>query len=81
MRALTVLPGMANSLRIEEVPEPPPSEGSILARAIALGVCGTDREIVAGQRLRSRRFDRRFCAASRSGAMSSLCGRRMGYVS
>jgi threonine dehydrogenase-like Zn-dependent dehydrogenase len=48
MRALTVLPGVANSLRIEEVPEPPPSEGSILARAIALGVCGTDREIVAG---------------------------------
>jgi threonine dehydrogenase-like Zn-dependent dehydrogenase len=48
MRALTVLPGEGNSLRIEEVPEPPPSEGSILARAIALGVCGTDREIVAG---------------------------------
>jgi threonine dehydrogenase-like Zn-dependent dehydrogenase len=48
MRALTVLPGVANSLRVEEVPEPPPSEGSILARAIALGICGTDREIVAG---------------------------------
>src|SRR4051812_12425108 len=48
MRALTVLPGVANSLRVEEVPRPPPSEGSILARAIALGLCGTDREIVAG---------------------------------
>jgi threonine dehydrogenase-like Zn-dependent dehydrogenase len=48
MRALTVLPGVANSLRVEEVPDPPLSEGSILARAIALGVCGTDREIVAG---------------------------------
>ncbi len=49
MRALTVLPGVANSLRLDEVPEPPLSEGSILARAIALGVCGTDREIVAGE--------------------------------
>jgi threonine dehydrogenase-like Zn-dependent dehydrogenase len=49
MRALTVLPGVANSLRLDEVPEPPLSVGSILARAIALGVCGTDREIVAGE--------------------------------
>jgi glucose 1-dehydrogenase len=48
MRALTVLPGVANSLRVEDVPEPPLSEGSVLARTIALGVCGTDREIVAG---------------------------------
>jgi threonine dehydrogenase-like Zn-dependent dehydrogenase len=49
MRALTVLPGVANSVRLDEVPEPPLSEGSILARAITLGVCGTDREILAGE--------------------------------
>jgi glucose 1-dehydrogenase len=49
MRALTVRPGVANSLRVEDVPEPPLSEGCVLARAIALGVCGTDREIVAGE--------------------------------
>ena len=49
MRALTVLPGVANSLRLDDVSEPPLSEGSILARAIALGVCGTDREIMAGE--------------------------------
>src|SRR5215213_7383527 len=49
MRALTVLPGVANSLRVNEVPAPPLSEGSVLARAIALGVCGTDREIVSGE--------------------------------
>jgi threonine dehydrogenase-like Zn-dependent dehydrogenase len=49
MRALTVLPGVPNSLRVDDVPEPPLSEGSILARGIALGVCGTDREIVAGE--------------------------------
>jgi threonine dehydrogenase-like Zn-dependent dehydrogenase len=49
MRALTVLPSVANSLRLDEMPEPPLTEGSLLARAVALGVCGTDREIVAGE--------------------------------
>lgn len=49
MHALTVLPGVANSLRLDDVPEPPPSEGALLVRAIALGLCGTDREIVAGE--------------------------------
>jgi glucose 1-dehydrogenase len=48
MRALTILPGVANSLRVDDVAAPPPSEGSVLARGIALGVCGTDREIVSG---------------------------------
>jgi threonine dehydrogenase-like Zn-dependent dehydrogenase len=49
MRALTVLPGVANSARLDEVPEPPLSDGTILARTLALGVCGTDREIVSGE--------------------------------
>ncbi len=49
MRALTVLPSVANSARLDDVPEPPLSDGAILARTIALGVCGTDREIVAGE--------------------------------
>jgi glucose 1-dehydrogenase len=49
MRALTVLPGVPNSLRLDEVAAPPLSEGSILARSIALGICATDREIIAGQ--------------------------------
>jgi glucose 1-dehydrogenase len=49
MRALTILPGVANSARVEDVPEPPPSDGSVLVRGLALGVCGTDREIVAGE--------------------------------
>jgi threonine dehydrogenase-like Zn-dependent dehydrogenase len=48
MRALTVAPGIANSARIDDVPEPPRSDGAILVRTLALGVCGTDREIVAG---------------------------------
>ena len=48
MRAITVSPGVANSARLEDVPPPPPSDGAILARTLALGVCGTDREIIAG---------------------------------
>ena len=48
MRALTVTPGLANSARVEDVPEPPLSDGAVKVRALALGVCGTDREIAAG---------------------------------
>ncbi len=48
MRALTVAPSVANSARVEDVPEPPRSDGAVLVRTLALGVCGTDREIVSG---------------------------------
>jgi glucose 1-dehydrogenase len=48
MRALTVAPGVANSARVEDIAEPPRSDGAVLVRTLALGVCGTDREIVSG---------------------------------
>jgi hypothetical protein len=48
MRALTVAPGVADSARFEDVADPPPSDGAVLVRTLALGVCGTDREIVSG---------------------------------
>jgi threonine dehydrogenase-like Zn-dependent dehydrogenase len=48
MRALTVEPGRAGSLRVTDVPEPPPSDGAVLVQALALGICGTDREIASG---------------------------------
>jgi glucose 1-dehydrogenase len=48
MRALTVAPSVANSARTEDVPDPPQSDGAVLVRTMALGVCGTDREIVSG---------------------------------
>src|SRR3954469_25597953 len=48
MRAITVLPGLANSARLDDVPEPPLSDGPVLVRTVALGVCGTDREIISG---------------------------------
>src|SRR5271154_5929773 len=49
MRAITLFPGVANSARLDDVPEPSTDDGSILVRTLALGVCGTDREIVSGE--------------------------------
>ena len=49
MRALTVRPGEANSARVEEVPEPPVENGSVLVQGLSVGVCGTDVEIVSGK--------------------------------
>jgi threonine dehydrogenase-like Zn-dependent dehydrogenase len=49
MRALTVQPGHADSARVEDVPEPPPANGAVLVQALAVGVCGTDLEIVSGK--------------------------------
>jgi threonine dehydrogenase-like Zn-dependent dehydrogenase len=48
MRALTVIPGQPNSAALTDVPEPPLSDGPVLVQTLAVGVCGTDREIVAG---------------------------------
>jgi glucose 1-dehydrogenase len=49
MRAITTAPGVANSAKLERIAEPPKSDGAILVRTLALGVCGTDREILSGQ--------------------------------
>ena len=49
MRALTVKPGTPNSIQLDTVGPPPESDGAVLVRALALGICGTDREIVAGE--------------------------------
>ena len=48
MRAVTVEPGAAGSARLEEWPEPSAGSGELLVRALAIGVCGTDTEILAG---------------------------------
>ncbi len=48
MRAITVSPGVANSARLDDLPEPPPSDGAVVVRTRALGVCATDREILSG---------------------------------
>ena len=48
MRALTVAPGVANSAQVETFPTHPHRDGAVLVRTLALGVCGTDRDIVSG---------------------------------
>ncbi|HZQ32788.1 MAG TPA: glucose 1-dehydrogenase [Mycobacterium sp.] len=48
MRAVTVEPGRSGTLTTADVPDPTPGEGELLVDGIAVGVCGTDKEIVAG---------------------------------
>ncbi len=48
MRALTFDPHAADSARLEEVAEPPIEDGPVLVEALALGVCGTDLDLVGG---------------------------------
>jgi glucose 1-dehydrogenase len=47
MKALTIVPGKAHSASVQDVPEPPLSDGSVLVRALALGICGTDFELIS----------------------------------
>src|SRR5690349_16007066 len=48
MRAITVHPPQPNSIALQDVAEPPESAGAVLVDALALGICGTDREIIEG---------------------------------
>ena len=49
MKAITVEPGKAGTIRFEEVAEPEARDGSVLVEAVAVGVCGTDVEIAEGK--------------------------------
>jgi threonine dehydrogenase-like Zn-dependent dehydrogenase len=49
MKAITVEPHKPNTARLEDIPEPDTGAGSVLVEAIAVGVCGTDVEIVEGK--------------------------------
>ena len=49
MKAITVEPHTLESARLEHIPEPDARDGSILVEAVAVGVCGTDVEIVEGK--------------------------------
>ena len=49
MRAVTVVPGTAGSLQVEDVAEPDVRLGSVLVEALAVGICGTDVEIAEGR--------------------------------
>jgi threonine dehydrogenase-like Zn-dependent dehydrogenase len=49
MKAITVEPKKPGSASLENIAEPDAREGSVLVEAIAVGVCGTDVEIVEGK--------------------------------
>lgn len=49
MQALTVTPQLEGSARLQEVPEPSASDGDLLVTMLAVGICGTDREIIDGK--------------------------------
>jgi len=49
MKAVRVEPKKPGTARLEEIPEPDAHDGSVLVEAVAVGVCGTDIEIVEGK--------------------------------
>lgn len=49
MRAISVEPGKANSVSLDDWPEPDAREDTLLVETLAIGVCGTDREIIAAK--------------------------------
>jgi glucose 1-dehydrogenase len=48
MRGLTVRPAIPGSARLDDLPEPADADGALVVEAVAVGVCGTDREIAEG---------------------------------
>ena len=49
MRALTARPPTPNSAEVRDVPDPEVGPQELLVEGLALGICGTDREIAAGE--------------------------------
>jgi len=48
MRAVTVVPGQRDSVALADMPEPPLGDGPVLVQTQAIGICGTDLEIING---------------------------------
>jgi glucose 1-dehydrogenase len=48
MKAITVRPGVRDSGALSDMPEPATNEGAILVEGLAVGLCGTDAEILSG---------------------------------
>jgi glucose 1-dehydrogenase len=44
-----VQPGVAGSVAVEDVADPRPAPGDLLVDGLAVGVCGTDKEIAGGE--------------------------------
>jgi threonine dehydrogenase-like Zn-dependent dehydrogenase len=48
MKALTVIPLQAGTAELSDIGEPPDSDGPIVVETLAVGICGTDIEILSG---------------------------------
>src|SRR2546425_7188512 len=48
MRALTVTPGVKNSIKLAQIDEPTPTASQALLRVREIGVCGTDMDLNQG---------------------------------
>ncbi|MGO9502710.1 MAG: glucose 1-dehydrogenase [Streptosporangiaceae bacterium] len=49
MRAVTVEPERQDSVELTDMPEPPEADGPVLVETMAVGICGTDLEIINGE--------------------------------
>jgi threonine dehydrogenase-like Zn-dependent dehydrogenase len=80
MRALTIIPGEADSAALEEFPEPSLGDGSVLVQSHALGVCGTDREMLRGEYGEAPRGQRRLVLGHESVGRVLDAPRESGFV-
>lgn len=48
MKALAVTPGRSGSVSVREVAEPAATDGDMVVQTLAIGICGTDKEIARG---------------------------------
>jgi glucose 1-dehydrogenase len=48
VKAITVLPGTSGSTQLDDIDDPPESDGPMLVEVLGVGVCGTDLEIAGG---------------------------------
>jgi glucose 1-dehydrogenase len=48
MRAVTLEPGKPGSIALQQVDDPVPDPNAVLVHSLAVGVCGTDRELIEG---------------------------------
>ncbi|HEY1827208.1 MAG TPA: alcohol dehydrogenase catalytic domain-containing protein, partial [Acidimicrobiales bacterium] len=48
MKALTVIPLKSGTAELSDIDEPPESDGPVLVETLAVGICGTDIEILSG---------------------------------
>ncbi|HXQ19606.1 MAG TPA: glucose 1-dehydrogenase [Acidimicrobiales bacterium] len=48
MKALTVVPLQQGTAALSDVDEPPAADGPVLVETVAVGICGTDAEILSG---------------------------------